>query len=151
MDNSYWLESLAAGKRGEALVKNALASYYLWVEDVADLYEYQQKDIDIIVDGSTIEIKNDLKSNKTNNVFIELTNANNKKRGGKGWYHYCEADYMAFVQENKGLIHFVRRDELFKMAKNYPVKFSFDSSGYCVPIAALRQCFSYKCMECEKL
>lgn len=97
MDNSYWLESLAAGKRGEALVKNALNAYYLWVDDVADLYEYRLKDIDLIVDGTTIEVKNDLRSNTTNNIFVELTNTNNIKRSGKGWFYYCEAEYMAFV------------------------------------------------------
>lgn len=97
MDSISWIECLSAGKRGEALVKAALDKHYLWVADVSENFEFKQKDIDLVVDFTTIEVKNDLKSNRTNNVFVELINHNNRKRGGRGWIEYCEADYMAFV------------------------------------------------------
>jgi len=32
-----------------------------------------------------MEVKNDIKSNYTGNVFIETYNRNNVKRGGDGW------------------------------------------------------------------
>lgn len=97
MNNNYWWDCLSAGRRGEMLVEHALAARYYWVEDKTNDYDYRQKDIDFIVDGTTIEVKNDLKSNYTNNVFVELQNNNNTKRNLKGWITYCEADYLCFV------------------------------------------------------
>lgn len=147
--NELWFEGLSIGKRGEALTMAALTKKGYWVEDVADQREYQQIDIDFIVEGTTVEVKNDLKSNYTNNIFVELTNENNYSRGGKGWAHYCEAAFMAFVQEKKGLIHFVERTELLKEAVRYPIKSSSEASGYCVPVAAIQKLSSYKCLECD--
>ena len=147
----YWLQSLAAGRRGELMVEKALAARLYWVEDKTNDTEYRSRDIDFIVDGTTIEVKNDLKSNYTKNIFVELENSNNIKRGGRGWYWYCEADYMAFVQERYGLAHFVKREELYRIAAAYPIKESDDTRGHIVPIAALRQLPSYGCLEVEKL
>jgi hypothetical protein len=97
MDKTLWLQSLAIGKRGEELVKSVLDANYCWVDDVSNSPEYRRKDIDLIVDGTTVEVKNDLKSNYTNNVFVETQNINNISRNGKGWAAYCEADYLCFV------------------------------------------------------
>ena len=44
-----------------------------------------------------VEVKNDVKSNYTGNVFVEVSNNNNKRRNYEGWLCYCEADYIAFV------------------------------------------------------
>ena len=115
MGNDNWKQCLTAGKRGEALVKAALYAACCWVDDVADIYEYQRLDIDLIVDGFTVEVKNDLRSNETNNIFVETYNANNESRNCQGWFYYCSAQWMAFVQEQKGIIHFVDRKELWRI------------------------------------
>lgn len=82
-------------------MKAALLKRKHYVEDLTDIYEYRRKDIDFRLskDGITItlEVKNDIKSNYTGNVFVETYNRNNTTRGGDGWACYCEADYMCFV------------------------------------------------------
>jgi len=99
MDNFY--NDLTIGKRGEALVKAALAAKGHTIEDLTNDTEARAKDIDFRLSknglSATLEVKNDIKSNYTNNVFIETYNRNNTSRGGEGWFCYCEADYLCFV------------------------------------------------------
>lgn len=93
---------LVIGKRGEMLVAAAFAARGHSVEDLTECREYQLKDIDFrLTDKAgvsiTLEVKNDIKSNSTGNVFIETYNRNNVSRGGDGWFCYCDADYLCFV------------------------------------------------------
>lgn len=71
------------------------------MEDLTDIYEYRLKDIDFRLTKNgltvTLEVKNDIRSNSTGNVFVETYNRNNVKRGGAGWACYCDADYLCFV------------------------------------------------------
>lgn len=94
-------EQLTLGKKGEALVKAALAARGHIILDVSNMPEWQQKDIDFVISKNgvsiTLEIKNDIRSNQTGNVFVEIYNRNNRSRGGDGWLCYCEADYLCFV------------------------------------------------------
>jgi predicted AAA+ superfamily ATPase len=95
-------DDLAIGKRGENAVAAALLKRGHKVEDLTNIVEYQLKDIDFrLTDKAgitiTLEVKNDLKSNRTGNVFVETYNRNNVKRGGDGWICYCDADYLCFV------------------------------------------------------
>jgi len=83
-------DDLAIGKRGEKLVKDAIAARGHTVEDLSNIEEYQDLDIDLRLTDKkgvsiTMEVKNDIKSNYTGNVFIETYNRNNVKRGGDGW------------------------------------------------------------------
>lgn len=99
--NENFTDELAIGKRGEALVIAALSNRGHTIEDLSESREYQLKDIDMRLSKNgvsiTLEVKNDLRSNYTGNVFIETYNRNNVKRGGDGWLCYCEADYLCFV------------------------------------------------------
>ena len=92
---------LAIGKRGEKLVIDAMSKRGHTVIDVSEIEEYQDRDIDLILskNGITInlEVKNDIKSNYTGNVFVEIYNRNNTSRNGLGWFSYCDADYICFV------------------------------------------------------
>lgn len=94
-------KDLKDGLRGEKLFMDAMAARRHNVEDLRNIYEYRQKDIDFRISKNgvevLVEVKNDIKSNYTNNVYIELTNNNNKSRNFEGWFCYCEADYIAFV------------------------------------------------------
>lgn len=133
-------QDLAVGKRGEALVKQALAARKHCVEDLSNIAEYQRKDIDMRLTKNgvsvTVEVKNDLRSNTTNNVFVETYNSNNISRNGAGWLNYCEADYLCFVQEEKHLAHIVNRCELIRQIWGgaYRLSNSPFSQGYIVPI-----------------
>lgn len=154
MDNTNFNTTNAIGKRGERLVAAAFAAKGHKVEDLSGIYEYQLKDTDMRLTDEkgttiTLEVKNDIKSNYTGNVFIETYNTNNVKRGGQGWFSYCEADYLCFVQEEYGVAHIVDRVELVKNCWNgyYKQKYSQFSRGYIVPIDKLRHYNSYRCLQ----
>lgn len=153
MDNNFY-NDLAIGKRGEKLVAAALAARGHKVEDLSGIYEYQLKDTDFRLTNEegvsiTLEVKNDVKSNYTGNIFVETYNRNNIKRNGQGWFAYCEADYLCFVQEEYNVAHIVDRSELVKNCWNnyYKQKYSEFSRGYIVPIEKLRHYHSYRCLE----
>lgn len=146
---------LSIGKQGEYLVVSALKQHGHNIVDVSDNAEYRKKDIDIIISkngvSATVEIKNDLRSNQTGNVFVELTNTNNRSRNGEGWFAYCEADYLCFVQKEMKKAHIVLLDELVRncLNKRYRIAYSRDTSGYIVPIEALTKYSSYYCLLLE--
>ncbi|MDY4009501.1 MAG: hypothetical protein SOY94_11690 [Candidatus Limiplasma sp.] len=95
-------ESLSCGKIGEEMVAAALQKRGNIVLDVSSCRDYQSKDIDFLVSKNkqktTLEVKNDRRSEETGNVYIETYNTNNASRNNAGWFFYCEADFLAFVQ-----------------------------------------------------
>lgn len=148
------------GRRGEGLVARAMTAKGHKIEDVSMNPTYQLKDIDMILTdksgrSTTLEVKNDIKSNETGNVFVEESNYNNVSRNFKGWFYYCEAMYIAFVQENLGKAHIIHHDDLNELIKhNYFPYVNANggvSRGWCVPIKKLQQLNSYFCLEVEKL
>lgn len=146
-------DDLAIGRQGEQMVINALTARGHKVEDLSGIYEYQRKDIDLRLTNksgsiTTLEVKNDKRSNQTGNVFIEFTNRNNYSRNYQGWYCYCEAQYLAFIQDAAHKAHIVSRAELIdNCEKNtYRIGRGVDAQGYIVPIAALMHYNSYFCL-----
>lgn len=147
---------LAIGKRAEERVKETLLQKGHNIEDVSNDKYYQSKDIDFILSKgniyTTLEIKNDIRSNETGNVFIETYNRNNQSRNAEGWFCYCEASFICFVQEKYNIAHIVSREELVRNCWNgfYKQLSSSFSCGYIVPIAALKQYKSYYCLKMEE-
>lgn len=143
----------AEGKRGEALMINALIKRGHTIENLSDIEIYQGVDTDLRISKNgitiTLEVKNDIKSHYYDNVFVETYNRNNTTRCGDGWYYYCNADYIAFVQENYKLAHIVDTSELIKDCQNkrYREASSDFSRGYLVPIKRLKEYSSYHCMD----
>ena len=154
MDNTFNAQN-AIGKQGEALIMNALRSKGHNIEDVSGKYEYQQKDIDLRLEHNgliaTLEVKNDIRSNETGNVFVETYNKNNMNRNYDGWACYCEADYIAFIQISRNVAHIVSRTELIKNCWSglYREVNSPFSRGYIVPITCLKHYNSYHSLELE--
>lgn len=149
-------DDLEVGKRAEKLVAAALAARGHKVIDVSDDREYQRRDIDFILESpngqqTTLEVKNDLRSDQTGNVFIETYSANNYSRKGAGWYYYCDATYLAFVQEKKGIAHIVAFAELQSYIDNNNPRQcrSPFSEGYVIPIDKLKTFNSYFCLRSE--
>jgi len=71
-------QDLNRGRRGEVMVATALAARGHKIEDVSLSPSYQFRDIDFLLtkNGKTtsLEVKNDIRSNDTGNVFIEMFN-----------------------------------------------------------------------------
>ena len=130
-------------RSGEAEVKKTLRAAAYIVEDVSDNPLYWKKDIDLLVTnpetGNTaaIEVKNDTRMSKTGNFFIEY--ANPRSRGGLGWFEFCEADYLYYVDSHNETCYIIAfaalRDFITKNKANLKKRETADcSKGYIVPI-----------------
>ena len=88
------------GKQGEALFQQRMTEIGYKVEDVSANPDYWYKDIDFLVtSGATgarksFEVKWDSRINSTGNLYLELTNIHSKE--GRGWFNFCEADFLAY-------------------------------------------------------
>lgn len=151
MDDFYL--DLQRGKRGEKLVSAALAARGHIITDLSDDPEARKNDIDLLLvnkqqQTTTLEIKNDQRSESTGNLFIETYNSNNKSHSFKGWFFYCAAEYLCFLQENKRTAHIVSFAELKKniAANTYRTANSYNASGYLVPLEVVKQLPTYFCL-----
>lgn len=110
---------LEQGRKGERLVAEALTARGHSVKDVSCELRYQIDDIDFIItkNGSTttLEVKNDIRSNETGNIFVEETNYNNVNRKYKGWLYYSQAIYFCFLQQEHGKAHIIHHDDLLNL------------------------------------
>lgn len=96
------------GLEKQKAVKSYLEKRGHKVNDVSENKEYQDKDIDFLLTSPTgqtcsLEIKSDSKIDKTGNFFFEVS-FNRKTGTYPGWYQKCKADYICFVNNNKGYI-----------------------------------------------
>lgn len=147
-------KDLQRGKEGEALVAAALAARGHTVTDLSDDWTYRRIDIDFRLTSpigatTTLEVKTDDASERTGNVFIEYSNIHNKSHNYNGWYYYCEADYLAFVQQHYNKCHIVSRNDLINEIKHnkYRTASTNSSAGFLVPVAALTKLPSYFLLE----
>lgn len=152
MNNDFYLD-LADGKRGERLVAAALAARGHKVDDLSDNREYQRKDIDMMLTSpigqvTTLEVKNDMASERTGNVFIETYNECNKSHAKQGWYFYCCASFICFCQEDSKLGHIISYEDLRQAVetKQYREVSTRSTKGYLLPIEAVKALPSYFCL-----
>ena len=152
MTNFY--DDLERGRAGEKRVAAALIARGHSVEDVSSIPAYQIDDIDFLLSNkngqhTTLEVKNDIRSNQTGNIFVEETNYNNVRRNNRGWMYYSQAQYFAFVQDQKGVAHIIHHDDLLSLAQSgkYAYKNSCDTKGFIIPIAEIQKTESYFCLE----
>lgn len=148
MDDFY--SDLETGKRGEKMVAAALAARGHFVKDLSNDFEARMNDIDLLLvnkqqQTTTIEIKNDLASERTGNLFIETYNSNNQSHSFKGWFFYCAAEYICFVQEESRKAHIVKLEDIKEELKRnkYRVASTSNSQGYLLPITAVATLPSY--------
>ena len=94
------------------------------VEDVSSNSDYWDKDIDVIVTSSTtgltktFEVKWDSRINKTGNLYLELVNMHSK--GTKGWFNFCQADYLAYGDAVTQIFYVISLEELREKVKHMP-------------------------------
>lgn len=129
------------GKQGERLFKEIMEGRNYIVEDVSGNPEYWQKDIDFILTSptsglrKTFEVKYDSKIHSTNNLYLELTNI--YSRGGKGWFEFCEADYLVYGDAVSNTFYVIPLLELRERANKLPFRSArcgYDSTGQLVSL-----------------
>lgn len=146
MEQTTLKELLEPIKIGESEIKQLLRAAAYKVEDVSDNPQYWYKDIDLLVTnprtGNTaaIEVKRDTRISETGNFFIEYENP--RSRGGKGWFEFCEADFLYYIDAAAALCYVIKLDKLRRFIQENKTKLTKkqttdDSKGYIVPLAAM--------------
>lgn len=104
-----FLRDKAKGKYGEQIVFDYYNSIGCNIIDVSEDKEYQQQDIDFLIDGIGYEIKtqNCLLENK---ICIEITA--NVERNYNGWFYTTTAQYLIFVDKDNGILYKIRTEDL---------------------------------------
>lgn len=106
----------SCGRYGEFLFQQRMASAQYQVKDVSDNPDYWYKDIDFIITSPTtgavksFEVKWDSRLNATGNMYLELTNVHSK--GGRGWWDFCQADYLAYGDAKANVFYVFTLSEL---------------------------------------
>lgn len=140
-------KDIERGKIGEEMFIEQEKADGATVIDVRDNQTFRALDTDfILVDSSfgdrlvTVEVKTDYKSEQTGNVFIETYNTST---GKDGWWYYCKAEYLVFVQPLSRVAHIVPRLNIPKLTR-YDVGYCGSQEGRLVPICRLAQVEGYK-------
>lgn len=139
----------AIGKRGEAIFKAFLDRRNAIYTDVSEDGEYQEQDIDFVVDSKRvpgkkiyIEVKNDTRIASTGNIFFETMS--NVDYSTEGCFSKTKANYIAIVSESERLIYFVKTQFLKKFIEEHSHELRFiprvpgsNSCGYLIPLKKL--------------
>ena len=141
-----FLTDMKSGKAAESAVSQALEAKGHMVIDVSDHRQYQQLDIDFLLErngkAASLEVKNEIRSEETGRVFLET-----RYKDSKGWFAVCGADYVAFCQMEQGIAHLVALDELRASvcANSYPACWNQwkTACGILFPIEELQKLQSY--------
>lgn len=96
-----WKELLEPIHEGEQETKDYLRQCGYKVEDVSENSKYWRRDIDLLCTNpftgavTSIEVKYDKRIADTQNFYIEIENP--RSRSGAGWYKFCEADLIFYI------------------------------------------------------
>ena len=132
---------MSKGKQGERLFQQIMESRNYAVQDVSGDPDYWYKDIDFIVTSptsnltKTFEVKYDSRIHSTGNLYLELTNIHS--RGGKGWFEFCEADYLVYGDAINNIFYVIPVQELREKVKMLPARSArcgYDSTGLLVSL-----------------
>lgn len=141
----------AIGKRGEEIFKKCLEKWGCKFEDVSENPEYQEQDIDFVVEsrkvpGKTVsvEVKNDQRIYETGNIFFETMS--NVDYSTEGCFKKSKSELMAIVSEKERAIYFVGTEILRKFVDENSESLRFisrvpgsDSCGYLIPVKRIKQ------------
>lgn len=105
---------MSIGREGEKLFADIMRAQAIDVRDVSGNKDYWAQDIDFIISNGekqrTVEVKYDTRIHKTGNMYIET--ANPRSQGGKGWFLFCQADYLAYGDAWNKCFYFIRIKDL---------------------------------------
>lgn len=138
------------GKQGELLFRERMTELNYSVQDVSGNPAYWDKDIDFLVTSPTtgavksFEVKWDSRINSTNNLYLELTNIHSK--GGRGWFKFCEADYLAYGDAAAGFFYIIPLAALKERVEQSPraryAQCGLDSTGLLVSLKDIQDIIS---------
>ena len=143
-------KDLEVGALGEEKVKQALTRLGHTVTNTS--IELQMKDIDFICcnrknQQTTLEVKSDFRVNDTGNVYIEISNMNNKRNGYKGWYYYCEAEHLGVVEPQANVCHIFQMNELREIINDNSFRTATcnggETKGTLVPLSDIKKMDTY--------
>lgn len=133
---------MSSGRQGELLFKERMSSLNYSIEDVSGNPDYWHKDIDFIATSpksgltKTFEVKWDSRINNTGNLYLELTNVHSK--GGRGWFNFCEADYLAYGDSQAKCFYIIPlsdlKERVNKSLNNRYAQCGSDSTGLLVSL-----------------
>lgn len=139
---------MANGKQGEKLFQQQMQNKGYVVEDVSNNPDYWNKDIDFVITSpttgltKTFEVKYDSRLNKTGNLYLELVNIHSQ--GGKGWFEFCQADYVAYGDAITNTFYIIPLLELREKVKKMPKQIAQcgnDSIGQLVALSSLKNIY----------
>lgn len=114
-------ELLQQGKKGELIVYEIMKPTNPTLQFVENAETQRQNDIDLTVNGLTLEVKYDAMTHSTRNMFIELIQ--NIPYGTKGWFYVSKADYLFYIEEKSRTIHAFKLNDL----REYYYEHNFDN------------------------
>ena len=111
------------GSLGEQIFSFKMKQAGYLVDNVSNNPDYWDKDIDFLItspSGNTrsFEVKYDTRLNQTNNLYLELTNIHSA--GGRGWFHFCQADFLAYGDAATKTFYIIPLDKLRERVKQLP-------------------------------
>lgn len=136
------------GKQGERLFASIMTQLGYEVVDRTNEPDYWSKDIDFTITSPTtglvkeFEVKFDSRINRTHNLYLEISNIHSK--GGRGWFEFCEADYLAYGDSHTNTFFVIPMDELKKRVAQLPKRVArcgYDSVGYLVSLEDIKDLY----------
>lgn len=144
------MSSNSLGKQGEQLFKQRMEQLGYALTDVSGNPEYWSKDIDFLATSprtgltKSFEIKFDSRINQTGNLYLELTNVHSK--GGRGWFNFCEADYLAYGDAAAQVFYIIPlaqlKDRINAMQHQRYAQCGTDSTGLLVSLKDIQDIIS---------
>lgn len=107
-----FVTTLHEGNRTEAVIRDLFLREGYIVGDCSGIPEYQEKDIDFIAENPntgvriSYEVKSDNRIADTGNVALEMYMLRHSGLR-KGWYEYCQADYIVYCDAMNRVAYFI--------------------------------------------
>lgn len=97
---------------GEEVIKCYYCAKGSTVIDVSADKEYQNKDIDFIIDGQTVEVKTQNGIVNYGDVVLELVSNTDNARFKDGWFNTTQADVLIFYSPQYKVMYRVETQKL---------------------------------------
>ena len=136
------------GKLGEQIFSKRMRDMGYTVQDVSNNPDYWYRDIDFLIESpftgavKSFEVKYDSRINKTGNLYLELESINSK--GGKGWFEFCEADYVAYGDAASRTFYIIPLLELKERIKKLPQRIAhcgYESTGLLISLNDIKDIY----------
>lgn len=118
MENLF-TKTNAIGKYGEKIVADYYKAKGDTVIDVSNDKEYQKQDIDLIINGQTVEIKTTNNFPIYKDFCLELVSNDTPERYKEGWFRTSQAEVVIFYSPKDKTMYQIRLDALRQYFKEH--------------------------------